>query len=126
MSSGEFDHGSGIDSSGTLKTDDHLAAFGLAALMQNGFATSNSLLSNHTYKTNPSDSSTVNNVNNSSGNTNANTVHNSSNESIQGKCASLQHTNDLNAWTSKVDAYQHTSKYCKYVYTSHKSPILTV
>lgn len=106
-SSGEFDHGTGIDSSGSLKNDDHLTAFGLAALMQNGFATPNSLLSNHTYKTNPSNVSTVNNLNTSSGNTNPTPVHNSSNESMQEKCASLQHTNDL--------TYQHNSKYYKYV-----------
>lgn len=137
----DFDHnaasgtaGGHIDNASTLKSDEHLTAFGLAALMQNGFATPNALLNSHTFQQMNKQNhhhgiaSTANNLNavsNAIGTVAP--IHNNPNESIQEKCSAMQqqqqhpqhqqqqqqHGNDLNAWNSKSDAYQHTSKHYK-------------
>lgn len=120
MTSNDFDHGAGIDNVGNLKNDDHLTAFGLAALMQNGFATPNAILNSHTFqqmnKQTQSNSTTSNDLSTSSGNlSSAAQTHNNSTEANQEKCASLQHGNELNTWNlnSKSEAYPNNSKHYK-------------
>lgn len=138
----DFDHNAAsgtasghIDNASTLKSDEHLTAFGLAALMQNGFATPNALLNSHTFQQMNKQnhhhgiSPTANNLNSSSNAiSSVAPVHNNPTESIE-KCSPMQqqqqqhaqhqqqqqqqHGNDLTAWNSKQDAYQHTSKHYK-------------
>lgn len=114
MTSTDFDNGVGIDNS--LKTDDHLTAFSLA-LMQNGFATPNSILNSHTFQ----QISKQNHTNLASSNILASSsiqaqTSSTPTETAQEKCASSQRANELNTWNSKSESYQPSQKHFKYAY----------
>ncbi|XP_031630013.1 protein charlatan [Contarinia nasturtii] len=110
-STGEYEHGVGVENAGPLKSDDHLTAFGLA-LMQNGFPTPNAILNSHTFhqinkqnQTNPSASNTLNSFS-----SNLNSVQGQSNTSNELNLQkTTQHGNELNAWISstKCESYQN-------------------
>lgn len=110
----DFD-GVGVENVSSLKTDDHLTAFGLA-LMQNGFPP-NSILNSQTFQqiNKQNNTNSVSSVNLSSSTGNANSTHGQNNafsETVSQK--STEHANDLNAWTSKSDNHQNSQKQFKY------------
>lgn len=120
----DFDHhgAGGIDNVGTLKSDEHLTAFGLAALMQNGFGAHTFQQMNKQNQLHPHANATATTANSLSGAGNLSTAsaHTNTNETIQEKCASMQqqqqqqHGNELSAWNPKSETYQHSSKHYKY------------
>lgn len=116
MTLSDFDQsGVGVENVSSLKSDDHLTAFGLA-LMQNGFHTPNSILNSQTFqqinKQNHTNSVSSTNLSSSSGNVNsALGQNNGSSGTISQK--STQIANEL-IWNSKSENYQHSQKQFKY------------
>lgn len=104
----DFEHGGiGTDNITSLKSDDHLTAFGLA-LMHNGFPTPNSILSSQTFQ----QINKQNQTNFLSSTGSGSSAHASS--EIDSQKETTQHTNnELNAWNSKSENYHHSQKQYK-------------
>lgn len=104
----DFEHGGiGTDNISSLKSDEHLTAFGLA-LMHNGFPTPNSILSSQTLHQ-------INKQNHTSflSTTGSGLSALGSSEIVSQK-ETMQHTNnELNGWNSKSENYQHSQKQYK-------------
>lgn len=108
MQLSDFEHGGiGPDNVNSLKSDEHLTAFGLA-LMQNGFHAPNAILNSQTLinKQNQNQNQTNSSVNTPHGQNNA------PGEPITQK--GIQHANELSAWNSKSEIYQQPQKQFKY------------
>lgn len=112
LTSIDYDHGAGNESNNPFKNDDHLTtAFGLAALMQNGFPTPCSILNSHSFQQ----------MNKQQQNTAAGSVSgNTANSSVTGQSATNsnieekwnpQHHNDdmVTPWNSKSQTSFPTS-----------------
>lgn len=105
------------DSNNLFKNDDHLAAFGLAALMQNGFTPHSAILNTHTFQQMNKQQQQPSQPNvNSMHSATANNLHLPTNMNAMQQTQSVRndmekswtpqpHTDELNSWNSKGQNY---------------------
>lgn len=102
MASIDYDHAAGNESNNPFKNDDHLTtAFGLAALMQNGFPTPGAILNSHSFQQmNKQQSTSATSV---SGNASSSAVsgQGATNNTVEEKWNPQHHSDDLTPWNSK-------------------------
>lgn len=106
LASIDYDHAAGNESNNPFKNDDHLTtAFGLAALMQNGFPTPGAILNSHSFQQmNKQQSSSAASVNASS------SVASNNNSAVEEKWNPQHHADELvPSWNSKVQSSFPTS-----------------
>lgn len=115
LASIDYEHAAGNESNNPFKNDDHLTtAFGLAALMQNGFPTPGAILNSHSFQQiNKQQNSTAASV---SGNASSSvTGPSGTNNAVEEKWNPQHHSDELvPSWNSKVQStFQSTQKLFK-------------